>query len=71
MSVIDRDGRWFVDVPREKVAVGRLPNGPVDPRRIWVRRFIGVKVGDNHDGTIRIQIAGPAPNDFNQSVFHR
>lgn len=52
------------------VVVACYPNGPYVPTSIWARRFIGVKVGDNADGTIRVQVAGEV-SDFTRAVFRR
>lgn len=64
----------FKDVDPKFVVVGRFPNGDAMPHgvpTIWTRRFMGLKVADNPDGTIRVQVYGPAPNDFARSVFYK
>lgn len=65
---------WYDRVVRDvdpvSVVVACYPNGPYRGDNIWARRFIGIKVGDNPDGTIRVLVKGLA-SDFSQSVFRK
>jgi hypothetical protein len=61
----------FVNVDPKTVVVATFPSGQHRQGSIWLRRFMGVKIDDNPDGTIRVQVYGPAPNDFRQSVFRK
>lgn len=64
------DERRFADINPSRVVVACYPNGPFRIDSIWARRFVGVKVGDNVDGTIKVQYYGPV-GDFKQSVFRK
>jgi hypothetical protein len=60
-----------IDIDRSLVVVACMPDHDAEQvarGTIWTRRFVGVKAGDNPDGTIRVQVQGVAP-DLAQSVF--
>jgi hypothetical protein len=60
----------YRDVDPRRVVVACFPDHTpeqITRGTIWMRRFIGVKAGDNADGTIRVQVSGPAP-DLTQAV---
>jgi len=69
MTALKKARRQFLDVDPDTVMVAQFPCGLIGG--IWAEKFIGVKVGENPDGTIRVQVGGPAPNDFTQAVFRR
>jgi len=52
------------------VVVACYPNGPVRYDTIWARRFVGVKIGEQSDGTFVVQTYGPV-SDLSQSVFRK
>jgi hypothetical protein len=66
-------GPRFRDIDQARVVVGRWPNGASTYAGIWARRFVGVKVEDNPDGTIKVQVYGSVSgDDFAQkSVFRK
>jgi hypothetical protein len=52
----------FIDVDPKTVMVACIPDGTATENDIWLAHFIGVKVADNPDGTIRVQVSGIVPD---------
>jgi hypothetical protein len=60
----------FRDIDPATVIVECPPNGPYSPEAEHWKRFIGVAVGDNEDGTLRVKVSGRV-EDFTRAVFRR
>jgi hypothetical protein len=58
----------YADMNPAEYVIECPPNGPIRPE--WADRFVGVKVGDNPNGTWRVLVCGEA-DDFHQSVLKR
>ena len=65
------DEQQFADIDPASVLIATFPDGQPPVGDIWTERFLGFKIGDNKDGTIRVQTYGPAPNDFSACVFRK